>query len=457
MSGNLVDQFRTDVLANKLPQVSYIVAPEAYCEHPNWPANFGAWYISQFLDALTANPDVWSKTALLLTWDENDGFFDHIVPPTSPQSRAQGISTVPTINEIFPGNSTYETGPYGLGVCVPMLVISPWSKGGYVSSELFDHTSIIRFIEARYAKRNPSLIETNITPWRRAVAGDLTSAFDFLNPNRKAVALPSTASYMPPNQNRFPDFVPPVPANQSLPTQAPGTRPARPVPYDLSVQGEANFAHSTFRIQFANMGKTAVLQVRSGNSGLGPWTYTVGKGAEIYDTWELASNNLEGYDLSVHGPNGFLRAFKGSISGDNKANLDAGVTYDNDRDSDRDSITLSISNRSTKPADIRLKDAYSGKVFNDDVHPGGRTSRTFSLHDTYGWYERKAEPPQRSPQRSSAEAAFSGNVDREKAQRMPVDSSGPYTVAGAHWISFNGKATSKVVPARLKLRAIMVA
>ena len=103
--GTLFDEFRADIAAGKLPQVSWIVAPEAYTEHPNWPANYGAWYVSQFLDALTANPEVWSKTAFFLCYDENDGFFDHVVPPTVPASRAQGLSTVDTINEYFTGNS----------------------------------------------------------------------------------------------------------------------------------------------------------------------------------------------------------------------------------------------------------------------------------------------------------------------------------------------------------------
>jgi phospholipase C len=58
-----------------------VVAPEAFCEHPNWPANYGAWYISQVLDALTSNSDVWSKTVFLIMFDENDGFFDHLAEP----------------------------------------------------------------------------------------------------------------------------------------------------------------------------------------------------------------------------------------------------------------------------------------------------------------------------------------------------------------------------------------
>ena len=173
-SGGLFDIFRQDIMNNKLPQVSWVVAPEAYTEHPNWPANYGAWYVSQVLDALTANPEVWSKTVLFLMYDENDGFFDHMVPPNPPMQHGEGISTVDTTNELFAGNSQYAAGAYGLGVRVPMIVISPWSKGGWVNSQVFDHTSLIRFVESRFAVTEP-----NITKWRRAVTGDLTSAFDF--------------------------------------------------------------------------------------------------------------------------------------------------------------------------------------------------------------------------------------------------------------------------------------
>ncbi len=380
---HLLDQFRADVKANKLPQVSWIVAPEAYCEHPNWPANYGAWYISQFLDALTDNPEVWSKTAFFLTYDENDGLFDHKVPPTPPVSRSQGISTVPTTNEIFAGNTSFEPGPIGLGLRVPMVVISPWSKGGYVSSEVFDHTSLIRFIEARYAHKNPVLIESNITPWRRAVSGDLTSAFNFRNPNARVVALPDTSAYIPPTQDRYPDYVPAVPANQALPAQEPGTRPARPVPYQLHVRGEADFSAGVFNIQFSNSGKAAVFQVRSANSSQGPWTYTVGAGAHVSDTFPVTAANLTGYDLSVYGPNGFFRAFKGSISGAGAANLVVHTSIDNDDNT----ITLSGRNRTREKVTVRLTDGHTGQVLTSDVPAWEDGEHTFSLHKTYGWYD----------------------------------------------------------------------
>ncbi|MBW5253066.1 phospholipase C, phosphocholine-specific, partial [Streptomyces sp. P01-B04] len=142
--GGLLDNLKADVRAGTLPKVSWIVSPEAYSEHPNWPANYGAWYISQVLDALTADPEVWGRTALFITYDENDGFFDHVVPPFVPSGPAQGLSTVDTTADYFPGDIRYAAGPYGLGQRVPMLVVSPWSTGGFACSEVFDHTSVIR-------------------------------------------------------------------------------------------------------------------------------------------------------------------------------------------------------------------------------------------------------------------------------------------------------------------------
>src|SRR5262245_61733748 len=137
----LFDIFREDVRTGQLPQVSFIVAPEAYTEHPNWAPNWGAWYISQFADVLVENPDLWSKMALLINYDEEGGFFDHMVPPTPPMTAAHGASTVSIQDEIFPGarrpgpnGAVFQPGPYGLGERVPMIVVSPWSKGGFVNS-----------------------------------------------------------------------------------------------------------------------------------------------------------------------------------------------------------------------------------------------------------------------------------------------------------------------------------
>ncbi|GFJ96043.1 hypothetical protein Prum_096850 [Phytohabitans rumicis] len=224
----LLADFRADVERGRLPQVSWIAAPEAYTEHPNWEPSFGSWYVSRVIDILAANPEVWSKMALFVTYDEEGGFFDHMVPPTPPQTRAHGLSTVPVTNEIFPGSAKYAPGPYGLGIRVPMIVVSPWTRGGWVNSQLFDHTSLIRFLEARFAAGRPDLVESNITPWRRAVAGDLTSAFDFKTPNRsRRLDLPDTDDFKPEDLVRHPDQPPVPPVDQRLPAQERGVRPAR--------------------------------------------------------------------------------------------------------------------------------------------------------------------------------------------------------------------------------------
>jgi len=382
--GTLFDIFRKDVASGNLPQVSWVVAPEAYTEHPNWPANYGAWYVSQILDALTDHPDVWSKTVFFLTYDENDGFFDHVPPTTVPQSRAQGLSNVDTTNEIFPGSSEYATGPYGMGVRVPMVVISPWSKGGWVNSQVFDHTSLIRFIERRFGSEYPGIMESNITKWRRAVSGDLTSAFNFASPNDSTVTLPSTVAYIPPDNVRHPDYVPVPPTVQALPVQEPGIRPARAVPYELHVRARADFSSGVVTIHFGNSGKVAaVYQVYSGDGASGPWTYTVAPDTELSDRWSLTANGQTEYDLSVFGPNAFLRVFKGSISGSGKANLRSSVTYD----TRNNGVLLGIDNHGDAVFKVRVFNSYTNEMTEHTLKPNGELSEFWSLHSSYGWYE----------------------------------------------------------------------
>ena len=380
--GTLFDELRADVLANRLPQVSWVVAPEAFSEHPNWPPNWGAYYVDGVLDALTSNPEVWSKTVLVYMFDEAGGFFDHMVQPTPPQSRAEGISTVGTTNEVFAGNEDFVAGPYGFGSRVPAIVISPWTKGGWVSSELFDHTSLVQFLEARFGRGNQDLIETNITPWRRAVAGDLTSVFDFHSGDARVVGLPDTSGYVPVDDSLHPDVHPEVPDAQDLPGQEPGVRRARAVPYELEVRGDVNAARGTVSIQFINTGRAAaVFQVRS-NDGRGPWTYTVGRGDQTSDTWDVHVNGASEYDLSVYGQNGFFRSFKGSVAGSDKANLSTRASYDRSG-----GITLEIVNRGTRSANLRIADAYTKQVVTRPLGAGRTFVWHWSLSQSYGWYD----------------------------------------------------------------------
>lgn len=388
---DLFNIFREDVRTGQLPQVSWIAPPEAYSEHANWPSNFGAWYISQILDILTSNPEVWSKTVLFINYDENDGGFDHMVPPTPPQSSTDGKSTVNTINEVYVDNgSGFMSGPIGLGARVPMLAISPWSKGGFVNSQVFDHTSMIRFIEQRFGPDFPNLIEPNITPWRRAVAGDLTSIFNFTNPNNHKVTLPSTAGYLPPEASSDPGYqsgrpsYPVTPGNVvfGVPNQEPGTRPARALPYELHVHGAARFNDNSMRLVFENTGSVAaVFQVRSGNSSDLPRSYTVEANKSLADVWTVT----ESYDLSVYGPNGFFRAFKGSVAARTvRARLDVRTSYNT---SDQGGIALRIANNGEHAAQVSVVNVYTGEEFKELLAPREDMDHDWSLETTHGWYD----------------------------------------------------------------------
>ncbi len=162
--------FLADCAAGTLPQVSWVLASLLQSEHPPAPVTYGEVALSQVLDALTANPSVWEKTALFATYDENGGFFDHVPPPVPPPGTPGEFLSVEPLPEIAGG----IRGPIGLGFRVPMLVISPFSRGGLVCSQTFDHTSMLRFLERRFGPEVP-----NLSRWRRAHTGDLTQAFNF--------------------------------------------------------------------------------------------------------------------------------------------------------------------------------------------------------------------------------------------------------------------------------------
>ncbi|MFI6688969.1 phosphocholine-specific phospholipase C [Streptomyces sp. NPDC050485] len=371
------DHLKADVKAGTLPKVSWIAAPEAFTEHPNWPANYGAWYISQVLDALTSNPAVWAKTALFITYDENDGFFDHVVPPFVPSGASQGLSTVATGPDYFPGDAGHAAGPYGLGQRVPMLVVSPWSTGGYTCSETFDHTSIIRFMERRFGVHEP-----NISPWRRAICGDLTSAFDFSRTNASAPALPSTTAYIPPDHNRHPDFVPTPPATGTLPRQERGARCTRPLPYAPVVDGAANASTGKFTLTFGG-GASAGAQflVTSANRTDGPWTYTTEAGKTISDTWNTAySGGVT--DLSVFGPNGFLRTFKGQ-------GKTAGPEVTARHNAHTGNLDLTMTNAGRAAVHLKVANAsvYGGAAQTFTVAAGATVKHTVNLRSSKSWYD----------------------------------------------------------------------
>ncbi|MBV0888741.1 phospholipase C, phosphocholine-specific [Komagataeibacter oboediens] len=385
MTRRTLDDLRADVLAHRLPQVSWLLPPAAYSEHPRWTPDYGAAYIARILDALTADPDVWSKTVLLLMYDENDGYFDHMPPPQPPTPVLPGRSTVSTRGEIHnrlmdfsPQAYTVDNLPYGLGPRVPMLAISPWSTGGFVCSDVFDHTSVIRFITARFGVDEP-----NITPWRRSVCGDLTTAFDFSAPGQTRLGgLPDTRDYREKVEQARHRVDPAPPARSvagDMGIQESGTRPLRPTSYDLAVNETMGTDAGALVLEFSSHGALgACFYVYHEHTDDVPRRHTVGAGDSLTDTLALSTHGVDVW--SVTGPNGFLRRFhRVGPSSIRVAARHVG---------DRQSLVLELTNHSDHERHVRIHDnAYHQHAIHLTVPAGATIRHEMGLAASSGWYD----------------------------------------------------------------------
>lgn len=126
------EDYREDLNAGTLPQVSFLITESLISEHPPADIQMGQHSMSEVINALMASK-LWQSSALFFTYDEGGGFFDHVPPP--------------------------QIDAYGLGFRVPMLVVSPWARRGYVSGQLYEHSSVLKFIERRFGL--PSLASVN--------------------------------------------------------------------------------------------------------------------------------------------------------------------------------------------------------------------------------------------------------------------------------------------------------
>ena len=209
-------QFEYDAMNDQLPTVSWILPPSGFDEHPAALPAAGATFVASKIDAIAANPEVWAKTVFILSYDENDGMFDHVIPPT-PKPGTPGEFVFKTSNTGVDGAGL----PVGLGFRVPCIIISPWTTGGYVFSETSDHTSQLRFLE-----HITGVKETNISDWRRKTVGDLTGAFRF-GDSKHAPTLPDTTGQYNLAQYQAAQLpLPTIPGSkQTFPRQEPGRRP----------------------------------------------------------------------------------------------------------------------------------------------------------------------------------------------------------------------------------------
>lgn len=359
---HLVAALRRDVLAGTLPQVSWVVAPFKLCEHPEARGmEFGEYLVAQILDALTADPEVWGRTALFITYDENDGFFDHMPPPMPAAAGAPGQSTVPLTGEEWEGQ------PLGMGPRVPMLVVSPWSKGGWVNSQVFDHTSVIRFLEQRFGVAEP-----NITAWRRTVAGDLTSAFDFAGTADATMPRwPATAGTSALVEQGRQARRPAPPAQQAVPRQEPGRRPARALPYRLESAMAVDPASGALTLTLRNAGTAGAFLHLRGEALDAPHFYTLDASGTLAE-----SLPQPGDWLRLHGPNGMLHEASPAALHRTGLAIDgcaAGATF-----------RLSIANHGTAPQTIEL---VTGEARRLTLAPGGIETVTLDLAPAGGWFD----------------------------------------------------------------------
>ena len=386
-----LEQLATDVHAGTLPAVSWILPPKEWSEHPSASTPIeGAEFTARVLDALTANPDVWASTVFFQTFDENDGLFDHLPPPAPPSFNPDGTmagkATFDLTGEYFDDhedkytsrddNATGTTRPWGLGPRVPMYVVSPWSKGGWVNSETFDHTAVGRFIEKRFDITVPA-----ISPWHRKMCGDLTSCFDFsMDGDRSFPPLPdakgSTTALA--EHLKRPKLLPPRTAEQRF--QEPGLRRARPLGYAPHVDAriEGRTAMLTF-INDGTVGTTFHVYDRLDLQRL-PRRYAIEAGKQLGDSWAIDPDR--GLDLYVLGPNGFMRAFR-AAAGQRLPLLIARYGKD------RKSLDLTIENAGDAPLDLTLgEDVYSINATRPlKPAPRAQLRSTWKAGQSHGWYD----------------------------------------------------------------------
>jgi phospholipase C len=385
MTTRTLGELKQDVLAKRLPEVSWIVAPAAYSEHPSASTPLqGADYTATVLEALTANPEVWARTVLLINFDENDGLFDHAPPPAPPARvpgqgsvRTIGATTIPADDEYHvhsqaAEDAVYLDRPYGLGMRVPLYVVSPWSKGGHVASEVFDHTSILRFLEARFGVHEP-----NISAWRRAVCGDLTSCFDFSAPDTVEfmAALPATAA-LSGRAARLEEVRPPLPDQALAPVQETGLRPRRATPYALDARLRAEGSSRVLVLANHSAERAAVFHVYDVTRlDEVPARYTVGAGRQL--AHPLPSSD-EATDIFILGPNGFHRRLTGRSDV-----FSVGLTGGGN-----EPLSLHLENLTTTPQSITMTDRAYGAAPAEIMLAGGKArSIRLDLTGSHGWYD----------------------------------------------------------------------
>jgi phospholipase C len=367
---HVLSQFIADCSAGTIPQVSWVVAPYEYSEHPAASPSYGAHYTRTVLEALMSNKELWESTALFITYDEHDGYFDH-VPPASPEA---------SVTDEFIGGL-----PIGPGPRVPMIICSPWTRGGFVDSNTYDHTSMLRFLGA-WTGVQPA----NVTAWRKSVTGDLTAAFDFAHPDFTVPSLPDTVPLITQSdaEKSFPAVTTPAEGAQVPPVQEPGRRPHRPsrlMPHaDVTVNRRAR----TVTAVMTNTGTigASMFVVPDKFLPASATPFTVVNGKDKSYTWTATVLDKWGYAFSVYGPDGFVRSFAGTVAAAGATGPVPEVTA-NPVAGSAPRLRLTLANEGTKAVVYRLTaNDYAGKTQSVTVGGGASVSLNWPA-DEDGYYD----------------------------------------------------------------------
>jgi phospholipase C len=319
---DLAAAIRADVLGGTLPQVSWVVNNQFFSEHPVTAPSNGAYFVNALLNALNADAEVFDSTLVIINYDENDGQFDHVPPPMPPQGE---------VDEFYNSGTLTSVGvnvplPVGFGFRVPLILISPWTRGGWVTSEVADHTSVLQFLEKWTHAIGQPAVCPNISAWRRQIAGDLLNAFDFAAPVYGLPRLPDPGALVPEVKYK------PLPGDNVMPAQEQGRKPARPLPFQpsanlvefntdangdlvavLELGNVAPFV--TKASHFAVYNNLAGVPALSAYPGAFPSQYTVAAGKTLRGTGVVgAGDGGTAYDITVVGPNRFLRRYTGDVT-----------------------------------------------------------------------------------------------------------------------------------------------
>ncbi|MEI7057402.1 phospholipase C, phosphocholine-specific [Nocardioides sp. CCNWLW239] len=356
--GTLIERVKADIAAGTLPQVVWLVPTAALSEHPGSSTPVGsANLIYDLLDVVASDLDTWSKTATLINFDENDGYFDHVPPPVAPRPPSGS------------GDDWYNGQPIGFGPRVPMTIVSPWTVGGVVDSSVADHTSTLRLLERITGVREP-----NISEWRRSVASDLTSVFDF-DRSRRPEPLTQPGPVPAPIQR----WQPVPPAVQKLPEQEPGRKPARPTAYDSQVTVALRKAGLTVSVSNEGSRGAAYQVYPFGGELTRPellWVRSQASG-------EARLPVVDAYDVTVQGPDRYWHEATGSRLG-----AAAGISVGHR--AARQGLELRFANSGDR-AVLLAVEGPDGKPRTVRVSAGG--SATLGWPTDRGWYDVQVTAP----------------------------------------------------------------